>query len=74
MRFQIRVKTEARQSGVQMSSDGVVTVRVKEPPVDGKANKAVIKILAKHFKVSPFAVRIVSGEAAKIKTIEIQSE
>ena len=46
-------------------------VSVKEPPVQGRANAAIIKALAAHFKVAPSRVRIVFGHTSREKIIEI---
>ena len=48
-----------------------LVVKVKEPPKEGKANKAVIKVLAKHFGVPQNSVHIESGLRGKNKLIEI---
>lgn len=47
------------------------TVSVKEMPVNGNANKAIISALAKYFKVAPSLITLVSGQTSKIKTFEI---
>ena len=47
-------------------------VQVKEPPVEGRANMAVVKALADYFGVPQLNVRIVSGFASRLKTIEIK--
>jgi uncharacterized protein (TIGR00251 family) len=44
---------------------------ITAPPVDGKANAAIVKFLAKFFGVAKSSVRIVQGETGKLKTIEI---
>lgn len=46
-------------------------VSVKEPAVDGRANRAIEKALAAHFKVPLSFVRIVRGHSAKEKIVEI---
>ena len=46
-------------------------VRVKEPPIEGKANRAVLKLLARHFGVPESRLRIVSGLTGKNKVIEV---
>ena len=46
-------------------------VWVKEPAVDGKANEAVIRALAKHLKVPTSTVKIKSGRESRQKVIEI---
>lgn len=43
-------------------------VKVKEPPVKGRANKAVVKLLSKYFGKS---VRIISGQRKKKKLIQV---
>ncbi len=49
----------------------VYKVSVKESPVDGRANEAIIRLLAKHFNTKIYNVRIVSGHTAKQKLVEI---
>jgi len=46
-------------------------VSVKEPPVRGQANEAIIRTLADYFGVSRSHVRIVSGWTSRNKVIEI---
>lgn len=45
---------------------------VAAPPVDGKANDALVRYLAKLIGLSTSAVRIVSGKTAPLKIIEIE--
>jgi uncharacterized protein (TIGR00251 family) len=44
---------------------------VTAPPVDGKANAAITKFLAKFFGVPKSSVQIVHGETGKLKTVEL---
>jgi uncharacterized protein (TIGR00251 family) len=46
-------------------------VSIKEPPVRGKANNAIVRALAKYFNVSPSLVRMVSGQSSRKKVYEI---
>ncbi len=46
-------------------------VRVAAPPQDGKANRAVIRLLAGHFGVDRKRVRIVAGLTSARKTVEV---
>jgi|YelNatPaOPRAMG01_1025707.scaffolds.fasta_scaffold62631_2 uncharacterized protein (TIGR00251 family) len=50
---------------------GELKVYVRAPPVEGKANKAVVEILADYFKVKRSAVRMIKGEASREKVFEI---
>lgn len=51
--------------------DGILKVKLTAPPVDGEANKALIKLLADYFGVSKSSVRILKGERGKVKVVEI---
>lgn len=46
-------------------------VFVKEPPVEGKANKAIIKAIASYLKIAPSRVEIIRGLTSKEKVMEI---
>ncbi|MDH4067389.1 MAG: DUF167 domain-containing protein [Dehalococcoidia bacterium] len=70
MKIRVKVKPNSRTEEVSQESDGF-TVRVKEPPKEGKANQAVIKLLAEHFGVPRSQVRILSGFKSKNKVVEI---
>ncbi len=48
-----------------------ITIGVKSKPVDGKANKEIIKKLAKHFGVSSANIAIRSGHKSRDKIVEI---
>ncbi len=41
------------------------------PPIEGEANAALIRLIAKALRVPKSAVAVVSGETARIKTLEI---
>jgi uncharacterized protein (TIGR00251 family) len=49
----------------------VLKARVSAPPVDGEANAALIALIAKTLKTPRSAVRIVSGDTARVKQLEI---
>ena len=57
--------------GLKNSQIEVYQVSVKEPPIDGKANKAIRKALADYFQVAASQVRLVSGHTSKQKLFEI---
>jgi len=46
-------------------------IRLAAPPVDGKANEALIKFLADQFKLPKSAIALKSGQSARRKVIEI---
>ena len=49
----------------------VIKIKVTSPPVDGKANKAVIDLLAKQLKVPRKDIQIVAGEKSRNKKIRV---
>ena len=70
MKIQVRVKPNSRTEEINQEGDNFI-VKVKEPPKEGRANQAVIKLLAKHLGVSQGQVRILSGFKSKDKVIEV---
>lgn len=60
--------------GWAVDSDGraYLKVRVASPPVDGAANAALIAFVAKALKVPRSAVRLASGETARLKRLEVR--
>ena len=70
MKIQVKVTPNSKVNEVSQKED-IFLVRVKEPPKEGKANRAVVRLLADYFKVPQSSVRIVSGMGNKDKIIEI---
>ena len=73
MKLSITVKTRAKQEKIE-KTDGGYTVHVKEPPVENKANSAIIKLLSKYFRVPKSQITILSGMQSKRKIIEIKNQ
>ncbi|RPI03415.1 MAG: DUF167 domain-containing protein [Ignavibacteriae bacterium] len=71
MRFKITVKPNARKNEVIRTDDGLFTVRVAVPPIEGKANEKVIEVLSEYFNKPKRSISIVSGFKGKTKIIEI---
>lgn len=70
--FKVQVVPRSSRSEVTGEHNGSLRVRVAAPPVDGAANKEVIQVLAKTFKVSRSAVRILSGHNGRLKQVSIE--
>lgn len=51
--------------------DGACKVRIATPAVEGAANKALIRFLAKYFSVKQNQITIVSGEKSRLKRIRV---
>ncbi len=71
MKIDIRVRANSKQNKVAGEIAGRLIVFVQAPAVDGKANKAVTEVLAKHFKVRSRDIKIINGETSRDKTVEI---
>jgi len=71
MRIFVRVKTGAREEKVQELDETHFSVSVEERPIDGKANRAVLEAVARHFRISPSRVAIVSGSSSREKCIDV---
>ncbi|MBM3149082.1 MAG: DUF167 domain-containing protein [Chloroflexi bacterium] len=70
MKLRIKVVPNSKTGEVVKEGD-LLLVKVKEPAREGKANRAVIKALAKHFGVPQDSVCISSGLNGRNKIIEI---
>jgi uncharacterized protein (TIGR00251 family) len=71
VKIQVKVKPNSRTAEVSREGDSFI-VKVKEPPKEGKANQAVIKLLAAHFEVPKSQVMILSGFNSRSKIIEVR--
>ena len=69
--FAVRVVPRASKSEIIGELDGALKIRLSAPPVDGAANKELIKLLSKTFGVSKRQVEIISGETSKTKRVRI---
>lgn len=71
MKIFVSAKPNAKETKVEPLSETHFKVSVQEPPIQGKANAAIVKALADYFKISQLNVRIISGFTSRQKTIEI---
>jgi uncharacterized protein (TIGR00251 family) len=71
MKIQIKVKPSSKTEELSQKGESFI-VKVKEPPKEGKANQAVIKLLAEHFGVPQSQVRILSGFRSRNKVVEVE--
>jgi hypothetical protein len=78
MKISVKVIPNAKQNEVvddafDLLGARILKVKVNQPPEDGKANKAVIELLAEYFKVRKSAISIIAGETSRNKIIEIKT-
>ena len=70
-KINVKVKPNSKTEEVIPEDSNSFIVRVKAPPVEGKANRAVIKVLAKHFDIPESRLAIIKGLTSKTKVIQI---
>ena len=71
MRIYVKVAPRAGKNEVVKISDAEYKVKVTAVPEKGRANEAVINLLAGYFDVSKSSVNIVGGKSTKTKIIDI---
>ena len=72
MKISVRLKPNSHhREEVVVGDDGVLTIYTKAPAIEGRANLAAVKLLAKHFGVAPSKVKLVRGATSKYKVFEI---
>jgi uncharacterized protein (TIGR00251 family) len=69
--FAVRVAPRASRDAIEGEHQGALKVRLTAPPVDDRANEALVRLLAGRLKVSKSAVRIVAGEKSRTKRVEV---
>ncbi len=67
--IRVRVKPNASREVVEGVADGALSVRVTAPPVDDRANRAVVRLLADLLDLAPSRLEIVRGGTARRKEI-----
>ena len=72
LKIKVRLTPRASRDEIAGYSDGVLRARVTAPPVDGKANEALRKLVAKRLGVAPSRVRIERGAKGRTKLLAIE--
>ena len=72
MKISVHLKPNSRhREEVVVGDDGVLTIYTKAPAIEGRANLAAVKLLAKHFGVASSKVKLVRGAVSKYKVFEV---
>ena len=70
--LEIRVKPNARQESLVEQPDGTWLANIKAPPVDGKANAALIALVAEELGCRRAQVSIKAGGSGRRKLVKIE--
>ena len=72
MKISVHLKPNSRHREEVVAGDnGSLTIYTKAPAIEGRANTAAAKLLAKYFSVASSKVRLVRGAASKYKVFEV---
>ena len=79
LRFAVRLTPKGGRDAIegwQVDAAGrrMLKARVSAPPEDGKANAALVALVADALDVGKSKVKIVSGETARVKTLEVEGD
>jgi uncharacterized protein len=69
--FSVRVQPRASRTAILGEFGGALKIAVAAPPVEGKANEALIRFFAELFEVPRSAVEIVGGRASRNKVVRV---
>ena len=70
----IKLQPNASRNEIVDWKSEYIRIRVQSPPVDGKANKALINFLANELDVKKAQITIIAGQTSRLKRIQIQIE
>lgn len=71
--LQLHVTTRARRDEFKGLLNNKICLRIKEPPVDGKANQYLLGLIAKEFMVSKSRTEIIIGSQSRDKCVAIHA-
>jgi uncharacterized protein YggU (UPF0235/DUF167 family) len=69
-RISVTVKPGSKNPGIESTDSGLI-VRVRERAVEGAANDAVVKALAKHYDLPPSRITLVRGARSRSKLLDV---
>ena len=72
MTLELYVQPGARKSEFAGEHGGRTKIRLAAPPVEGRANEALIEFLAGHYGVPRRSVRITAGLKSRLKRVTIE--
>jgi len=71
MKIKIKVIPKSSVAHIEEDFEGNLRVKVKSAPIKGQANRELIELLAKYYKMPKNQINIISGQASKNKIVEI---
>ena len=68
----VRLQPRASRDELRGVHDGVLRARVTDPPVDGRANRALCRLIAERAGIAPSMVAVLRGERSREKLVAVQ--
>ena len=72
--LRVKVRPNARTNALVQQDDGTWVAQVKAPPVDGKANDALIALIARHFALRKSQVTVKHGATGRMKLVSVDED
>ena len=73
MKIKVYIQPNSKKSGYAGLYDGIPKLKITAPPIDGAANSEIIKIFSKLLNISKSDITIFSGQASRLKILEINT-
>lgn len=67
----IKVKPGSFKNEISFDPEGTLTVKLREKPIDGAANDALIKFLSKEFSLSKNSIVLEKGQTSRFKKLQL---
>lgn len=74
MKIKVYIQPNSKKSGYAGVYDGLPKLKITAPPVDGAANAEIIKIFSKLLNIPKSDIIISSGQASRIKILDINTD
>ena len=74
MIIRVHVKPNAKSDSITVAENNVLHIRIRETPVDGKANRYLLNYLSRIFKVTKSSIAISKGLHTSHKTLTINAD
>ncbi len=71
MRVFVHARPRAKRARIEVMDESHLKIEVKEAPVEDRANQAIIRALARHYRVAPAEIRLLSGRSSRQKVFEV---
>jgi uncharacterized protein (TIGR00251 family) len=69
--FKVHLQPRASRNGIDGVQGDALKLRVTAPPVEGRANKALKKLLAEHLGIPPSGIAIITGQRSREKLVQV---